>query len=242
MTATRAGSPLGSPFRAKFARVTDPGLMSSGERKTIDYLVSVASRDLRARLRMDANAKCAEEWQKRGGLDGTLVCSLCDITPVTYRAERYPRHQDCEVRDGCSACDLDFYSSAVSKRTGRTLTLCEFCYEGEWTRFGRRVFEVVKVSHLFLVGCAESLIWAYEGYGGRVLSNALGRGVEMIRRSVYWASSSDEASVSLESVLRVRILEDAFAPTEFTRACRHRLREEEGLVVGRKGPGEPDLV
>ena len=40
--------------------------------------------------------------------------------------------------------DLDFYTVTTSKKTRRSLTLCEFCYEGEWTRFGRRVLEVVR--------------------------------------------------------------------------------------------------
>jgi hypothetical protein len=183
MTAARAGSPLCSPFRAKFARVSDPGLMSSGERKAIDFLASMTAKDLRSQLRLEAKDMCAKEWRKRGGLDGTLVCALCDSTPATYRKESFPRH-DCAHLDGCYGCDLDFYTSDVSERTGRTLTLCEFCYEGKWTRFGRQAFEVVRLAQLSLVGCAESIIWSFEQHGGVMLSNALARGsVEETRRA-----------------------------------------------------------
>jgi hypothetical protein len=116
--------------------------------------------------------------------------------------------------------------------------LCEFCYEGKWTRFRRRVFEVVRLAQLSLVGCAESVVWSFEHHGGVMLSNALARGVEMAQRRISWASSGCEASESLESFLRARVLEKAFEPAEFGRACRRLLREGEGLIVGKEKSAE----
>jgi hypothetical protein len=110
-------------------------------------LASMTAKDFPSRLRLEAKDMCAKEWKRRSGLDGTLVCALCDSTPATHRKEKFPRH-DCAHLDGCHGCDLDFYASDVSKRTGRTLTLCEFCYEGKWTRFGRRVFKLVRLAQL----------------------------------------------------------------------------------------------
>jgi hypothetical protein len=65
----------------------------------------------------------------------------------------------------------------------------------------------------------------------------------MVQHRIHWASSSCKALVSLDTVLRVCVLEEAFAPTEFTRACHRRLREEAGLIVWREVLGcDPDLV
>jgi hypothetical protein len=239
MTATRAGSPLGSPFRVKFARISDPGLMSRGEEKSIDFLVNVTSTALQLQLKSEAKDMCVKEWVKHGGLDGTLTCVLCGSTPVTYKDGLGAGHRDCE--GDCYTCGLDFYTSKGSERTGRTVTLCEFCYEGEWTHFGRRVFEVVKPAQLYLVDCAESIIWSYQQYDGDMFRNALGRGVEMVRRGIRWASVGEEASVTVESALRGRILEQSFDLGEFAGAYRRRLREEGGFV-GRKGSGDPHLV
>jgi hypothetical protein len=164
--------------------------MSSGERETIDFLASMTAKDLRSRLRLEAKDACAKEWKRRSGFDGALVGALCDST----RKEKFPHH-DCARLDGCCGCDLDFHASDVSERTGRTLTLCEFCHEGKWTRFGRRVFEVVRLAQLSLAGCAESIIWSLEQHGGVMLSNALARGVEMAQR---------RGSVGLHPVAKLR--------------------------------------
>ena len=240
MTATRAGSPLGSPLRAKFGRITDPGLMFRGEEKTIDFLVNMTSSALRLELRAKAKEKCAQEWSRRGGLDGTLVCALCDSTPITYREGFRSGHLDCALhRDGCY-CNLDFYTSRISEKTGRTLTLCEFCFEGEWTRFGRQIFEVVRPVQLYLVDCAESIVWS-----GNMVRVALGRGIEMVRRGIHWASTGEGALVTAERLLRGRVLEETFGAGEFGgTAYRRRLKEAGGLVsVGRNGGlGEPLLV
>jgi hypothetical protein len=133
--------------------------MSSGERKTNDFLAGVTARDLQARLRLEAKDLRVKVWKRRGGLDGALVCALCcDSTPVTHQKEKHPHH-DREHLDGCHRWDLAFCTNAVSKRAGRTLMLCEFWHEGEWMRFGCRVFKVVRLSQqLFLVGCDESII------------------------------------------------------------------------------------
>jgi hypothetical protein len=141
------------------------------------------------------------------------------------RKERCWRH-DCKLYDGCCSCNLLFYTSkkVSTKRTDRTLMLCEFCYKGEWTRFGCRIFEVVKLSQFFLVlGCVETVIWSFEKCGGLrmlsdalgqglMLSEALGRGVQTIQCRIHWASSGNEALESLESVPRACILEEAFGP------------------------------
>jgi hypothetical protein len=207
MTAARAGSPLCSPFRVKNARVTDSdGLISCG--RTADFLVKTAAAALRLDVQSEAKRMCVTEWGKRGGLDGTLICALCDFTPITYRAENFPRHGSCRSGDGCYSCNLDFYTSRVCERTGKTVTLCEFCYEGEWTRFGRRAFEVVRPVKLFLVDCAESLVWGYEAFGGHMLRDALRQGIEMVRYRVPWDSLVDE---SLENELRGLVLEGAFS-------------------------------
>ena len=237
---------LSSPFfRAKFARITDPGLMFCGEEKTVDFLVNMTSSALRLQLKTEANDMCVQEWAKRGGLDGTLVCALCDSTPITYREGFWSGHLDCalEHHDGCY-CNLDFYTSKPSKRTGRTLTLCEFCYEGEWTRFGRQVFEVVRPVQLYLLECAESVVWSNQQYDGDMVRAALGRGLEMVRHGIHWASTGKGALVTAEGMLRGRILEESFGVGEFAGAYRRRLREVGGLVgVGKnKGLGEPLLV
>jgi hypothetical protein len=173
MTAARARSPLCSHFRAKFARVTDPGLLSSRERKTIDFLASMTAKDLFFWLRLEAKDMRAKEWKRSGGFDGAPACAVCDSTPATHQKEKFPRH-DCEHLDGCCGCNPDFHTSEESKRTGWTLTLCEFCHqEGKWTRFGHQVFKVVRLSQLFLVGCAESVIWSFEQCSRVMLSDAL---------------------------------------------------------------------
>jgi hypothetical protein len=74
-----------------------------------------------------------------------------------------------------------------------------------------------------------------------MFGNALGQGVEMAQRRISWASSSCKASVSLESILGVCILNEAFAPAKLTRGCHRLLREEEGSIVGKK-PGDPEFV
>jgi len=232
MTAARAGSPLCSPFRVKNARVTDSdGLISCG--RTADFLVKTAAAALRLDVQSEAKRMCVTEWGKRGGLDGTLICALCDFTPITYRAENFPRHGSCRSGDGCYSCNLDFYTSRVCERTGKTVTLCEFCYEGEWTRFGRRAFEVVRPVKLFLVDCAESLVWGYEAFGGHMLRDALRQGIEMVRYRVPWDSLVDE---SLENELRGLVLEGAFSDA-FDAPCRRRLREEGGCVGKSRGSG-----
>jgi hypothetical protein len=107
-----------------------------------------------------------------GLMHGARVCALCDSAPVSRWKEKHPLH-DCELLDGCCGRDLDFYTSKVSNGTGRTLTLCEFCFKGEWARLGRCVFEMVKLFQLVLVGCAESIIWSHKQCGGPMLSVAL---------------------------------------------------------------------
>ena len=37
-----------------------------------------------------------------------------------------------------------------------SLTLCKFCYEGEWTCFRRRVFEVVRQAKFSFIKCLPS--------------------------------------------------------------------------------------
>jgi hypothetical protein len=187
--------------------------VSFGERETIDFLASMTAEDLWSRLRLEAKDVRAEEWKRHGGFDGALVCAPCDSTPATCRKEEFPRHDHASL-DGCHGFDLDFHASDVSKRTGWTLTLREFCLEGKWTRFGCWVFEVVRLAQLSLVGCAESVIWLFEQCGGVMLSDALARGVEMAQRRIGWASSSCEALESLESFLRARVLKEAFEPAE----------------------------
>jgi hypothetical protein len=72
-----------------------------------------------------------------------------------------------------------------------------------------------------------------------MLSDALGQGVQTIQQRICWSLSGNEAFVLLESVLRARVLEEAFGPAEFSRVCRHQhLREEEVLIVRKGGPEE----
>jgi len=179
----------------------------------------------------------AEEWVKRGGSNGSLVCALCDVDPVSYRVTNFPTHVGrCEFGSGCYHCDLDFYTV---EKGGRTISLCEFCYEGEWTRVGRRVFEVVRPSEFFLVDCAESLIWGHGLSGGAMLSQALGQGLRMVRQGLAWASSLSSGDFDL----RGRILEKCFSfSSGFDVACCRRLREEGGLVERIEGSGGPCLV
>ena len=37
---------------------------------------------------MEAKHRHVDEWAKQGGIDGTLVCALCDSTPITFK-ERF---------------------------------------------------------------------------------------------------------------------------------------------------------
>jgi hypothetical protein len=241
MTAARSGSPLlCSPQRVKCARLTDPGYLSCSEFKGVDFLVTAASGALRLELQEEGKRMRVGEWAKRGGF-GALACALCDSTPASHRA-CFPLHRGCEFREGCHGCDLDFYS-VFSEKTGRTLTLCEFCFQGEWTRFGRRVFEVVRPAQLFLVDCAESLIWRCEQFGGRMLRDALGQGFRMVQSSMPWADDIDIGEWAENPLLRGRVLGEAFSD-EFDAPHRRRLKEEGGVLVGGRseGPGDPSLV
>ena len=149
----------------------------------------------------------------------------------------FPTHVGrCEFGSGCYHCDLDFYT--VEKGGNRAISLCENCYEGEWTRDRRRVFEVVQPSKLFLVDCAESLIWGRELSGGAMLNQALGQGLQMVCQGLAWASS-----LSGDFDLRGCILGKCFLfRGGFDVACCHRLREEGGLVDQSEGSGGPCLV
>ena len=173
-----------------------------------------------------------------GGSDGSLVCALCDVTPVSYsRATGFPTHVGrCEFGGSCYHCDLDFYTV---EKGGRAISLCENCFEGEWTRVGLRVFEVVRPCKLFLVDCDESLIWGRGlSDGGAMFNQALGQGLRMVRQGLAWASS-----LSGDMDLRGRILEKCFSFSGgFDIACRRRLREEGGLVGRSEGSGGPSLV
>ena len=92
MTASRSGSPLlRSPLRVKCARLTDPGLMSSAELESVEFLLDIASTALQLDLQAAAARMRAEEWVKRGS-DSSLVCALCDVTPVSYRVTNFPTH------------------------------------------------------------------------------------------------------------------------------------------------------
>ena len=95
-----------------------------------------------------------------------------------YRVTRFPTHVGrCEFGNGCYHCDLDVYTV---EKGGRTISLWEYCYEGEgeWTRVRRRVFEVVRPSKLFLVDCAESRVrrsYVNSNLARRALSRKLAR-------------------------------------------------------------------
>ena len=64
MSASRSGSPLlRSPLSScQGARLTDPGLMSSAELKSVEFLIDIASTALQLDLQAAVARMRAEEW------------------------------------------------------------------------------------------------------------------------------------------------------------------------------------
>jgi hypothetical protein len=248
MTASRSGSPLGSPFSAKTSRFCDDDITSlpslgdvihmpgSGDPEdNLDFLVKMSSGALQALLKSDTRRMCEREWSSRGGADGTVQCALCDASPVSERLS-YP-HCVQKGCPGCNYCGLDFYTKTTG--AGRTLTLCENCFGGEWTRFGRSVFEVVRLFRLFLIDSAESIVW--KSCREDLMKRSLARGLAMFRRQLWCALEHGPGSlVEVDTGLHTRVLEKAIE-VEFLGAHGRRLLEVTSGDVKKFPAGAPFL-
>jgi hypothetical protein len=93
-----------------------------------------------------AKFMCVKEWVSVGGLDGTLMCVLCDSTPSHIQGQ-FRGWSSGLQRAIVIPVVLTFIQSKVSERTGRSFVTLYGYYEGEWTHFGRQ-FEVVKPAQL----------------------------------------------------------------------------------------------
>jgi hypothetical protein len=120
--------------------------------ENVDSVVRFAGNVLGDALTAEKMELYSREWKDRESL---AICLLCDKSAVKHRA----LNPSC-VSDGCPGCfrcSPDFYSK--TGENGKTVILCEYCFEGSWCRFGRKTHEVIRVTECFLMESAESLSW-----------------------------------------------------------------------------------
>jgi len=150
-----------------------PGKGSNADK--LEVLVGLSSDALRDGLCASSNRVCRKEWERHGGLDGSLECDVCCVTSTTSVPST-----------------LVFYS-ASSEATGRSVTLCESCFGGTWLRLGRRVFQTIRPVHLLLVKSAMSLLWIANQ--AELLRVSLGRGLFKMRGELLSASAPADSGI-----------------------------------------------